>query len=266
MRKIIYVLICICFCAFAKAQSKDVKIVNDFIEKVNQKLSTIKAAEYSMIHKVSNSESEVFTSSGYFEKLPSDKLVGCRFLIKTELGYSILYDGVNRYNMDVDTLRIVSQNEFSKVPANREEPQSPMVFNDLLNQFMLDFGSTSEMTNDYIKNYSIKVNIVKEEINNVSYYAISCKSIWRKNPSSKMYSTLYTTEDYLPLKLIIIDQNDKSISKQEYFVENYKILPSMPEGSFLPEALGDPVKTQVVTDFDEYHYFKGVERFSLERY
>lgn len=265
MKKIISTVFCICFFAFANAQTNTIKAADTFLEKVNNKLSTIKAAEYSMIDKTGNSKPEIFTSSGYFEKVPSDTLIGCKVFIKTEFGTSILYDGVNRYNMSNDTLRIVNELRFSKIPQLTKRPQLPTFFNDVLKKFMLVYGTTPEMVNYNIKNSFLKTNVAKVKKDNVVYHTISSEIIFKKEPLEKVTATLYTTEDYLPLKVITTAQMGKTITKEECFIEKYKLLESMPEGSFSPEVLGNPSVKQIITDFDKSYYFKKAERFSLDK-
>lgn len=260
MKKTIYTLLCLCVFGFAEAQTNNIQTVNAFIEKVNTKLSTIKAAEYTLLHnpKVDKSELSTYKRTGYFEKLPLDTLVGCRFLVKTQY-YSILYDGANRYNMDTDTLRIVNELQFSKTLTSKEEPQAPMVFNDLLNQFLSEYGATAEMINDNFKNNSMKMKVGQQKTKDIVYHTINCNRIAQKNPLVKTDITLYTTDDYLPVKLIVSRKIENVKITDEFFIEKYNLVESISDLNFLPEVLGKPVKTYHVTNPDN-NYFEEVEK------
>lgn len=267
MKKIIYTLLCICFFAFAKAQSKDVKAVNAIVEKVNNKLKTIKAAEYTFLHSSPNMTS-TYVRKGYFEKLPSDTLAGCKFFVKTELGYSILYDGVNRYNMDTDTLRVVNAIQFSKKSIVKGDSQIPMIFDALLQQFILEYGENSEMIIANQKNNFMKSTVKTKKENNVDYYVITCNRAYQEydfGPHINKEVVLYVTTDYLPVKLMVTRKIDKATIEDDYFIEKYKLLESMPQGSFLPTVLGNPVKTYIVSDLDKDYYFEEIIRFNSDK-
>lgn len=253
MKKTITILPCLFFLVFANAQIADVKTMDDFIKKVNDKLITIQAAEYSASSTTIYRKQKPlldFTVNCKFQFTPFDSLSKYRYLRDYKGSTSSMYSYLNdlslynnevHYRLDKDMLYITDVKKYEDKRWNIKK--NPNIFNELLYNFLESYGRVLITATE----------ITSETKNNKSYRIISYTTKERNDSGAfdgkqwiNTKTSLYVTDDYLPLILNIVEETSLGTTTLEYSVKNYKLLETIPDDEFLPKKLGSYK--------DTYHY------------
>lgn len=246
MKKILSILTCTSFFVVSNAQTNDVKAIDAFVKKVNNKLITIKAAEYVANGTTSYQEGKPmldFTVACKFQFTPFDSFSKYSYIHNYKGVPSSLYSYLNDislyndeviYKLEKDTLYVTDLNKYSDKVSNIKK--NPNAFVELLSDFMQNYGVKP----------GTKTEITNETKNNINYHVISYTTTEQNDSSTldgKQWITtktsLYVTDDYLPVKMVIKEKSSSSTTTSAYTVESYKLLESIPDEEFLPQILGN---------------------------
>lgn len=250
MKKIIYTLLCSTIFTMANAQTNDIKTNNDFIKKVNNKLSTIKATEYLAKCNIDYAENKpiLITYSGKFEIDPSDSVIGCRYILMTT-GASILHDNTQTYDGFTNDISVYNKGvvsslykkalyvtDLKKYPKQIQVDKGSFIFYELLQSF-LHYSEPEENTIDST------TEITSKEEEGSLYQLITYNTKFRDSEDKSLIVnksvSLQVTNDYLPIKLTYkVVLKGKLAVLQLFNVEKYKLLERIPDSEFSPTLLG----------------------------
>lgn len=230
MTKIFFTLFSISFFAITNAQTNDFKASDAFIQKIQDRVSQIKAAEFSLKHRASGETSPgIKEIKGFFKIVPDDKAAGYYYFIQRD-DQKMLYDGKNSYNMSIysGSLNVA---DTKKYPDEAKlKLMSPSPFQNLLNLFEYQYGLTTAKGENHFIEDKRTVTVSTEKENDQIYYTLSCKIDYISTTT-----TIYVTTDYLPVKVVMSYLHD---DESDFIIDNYTLLDTIPDDKFFIALMG----------------------------